>query len=94
MKILVTGVLGTVGSILKQKLQAKGQAVLGIDLYHAPGEVGFTQKMSGETFNECWSLDNVTINNNDEIIVNFINDFMVNVFCNGKKIWSVINSLK
>jgi len=53
MKILVTGVLGTVGSILKQKLQAKGHDVFGIDLYHAPGEIGFTQKMSGETLDYC-----------------------------------------
>lgn len=50
--------------------------------------------MDGETFNECWSIDNVVLNKEDSVIVNFINDIIVNVFCNGNKIWSVINSIK
>lgn len=53
MKILVTGVLGTVGSILKEKLIKKGHNVFGIDLYHAPGEVGFVQSMSSEYSDYC-----------------------------------------
>jgi dTDP-glucose 4,6-dehydratase len=53
MKILVTGVLGTVGSILKNKLIAKGHDVFGVDLAHAPGEQGFVQAMSSETADYC-----------------------------------------
>ena len=53
MKILVTGVLGTVGSILKQKLIENGHDVFGVDLPHAPGEVGFVQVMSGEHQDYC-----------------------------------------
>lgn len=53
MRILVTGVLGTVGSILKQKLINKGHSVFGIDLPHAPGEAGFIQKMSSEKQDYC-----------------------------------------
>jgi dTDP-glucose 4,6-dehydratase len=53
MKILITGVLGTVGSILKQKLIYKGHDVFGVDLMHAPGEVGFMQVMSGERQDYC-----------------------------------------
>lgn len=53
MNILVTGVLGTVGSILKQKLTESGHNVFGIDLPHAPGEVGFVQVMSGESQDYC-----------------------------------------
>ena len=53
MKILVTGVLGTVGSILKNKLIEKGHEVFGVDLAHAPGEQGFVQAMSSETADYC-----------------------------------------
>jgi dTDP-glucose 4,6-dehydratase len=53
MKILVTGVLGTVGSILKNKLIEKGHDVFGIDLPHHTGECGFIQKMSSEIQDYC-----------------------------------------
>ncbi len=53
MNILITGVLGTVGSILKQKLKEKNHNIIGVDLYHAPGEIGFSQKMSSEQNDYC-----------------------------------------
>lgn len=53
MRILVTGVLGTVGSILKNKLVDKGHEVFGIDLPHSPGEQGFVQSMSSEKQTYC-----------------------------------------
>jgi dTDP-glucose 4,6-dehydratase len=53
MRILITGVLGTVGSILKEKLLAKGHNVFGLDLPHAPGECGFVQNMSSEIQDYC-----------------------------------------
>lgn len=53
MKILVTGVLGTVGSILNDKLKSKGHSVFGVDLPHHPGETGFAQSMSSELSNYC-----------------------------------------
>lgn len=53
MKILVTGVLGTVGSILKNKLLEKNHEVFGVDLAHAPGEKGFVQRMSSEIPTYC-----------------------------------------
>lgn len=53
MKILVTGVLGTVGSILSDKLKSKGHTVFGVDLPHHPGETGFAQSMSSELSNYC-----------------------------------------
>jgi len=53
MKILITGVLGTVGSILKEKLKSKGHQVFGIDLPHSPGECGFIQSMSSENQDYC-----------------------------------------
>lgn len=53
MKILVTGVLGTVGTILKSKLIEKGHEVFGVDLKHAPGEGGFVQAMSSEAADYC-----------------------------------------
>lgn len=53
MRILVTGVLGTVGSILNEILIKKGHSVFGVDLPHHPGEVGFVQTMSSETSNYC-----------------------------------------
>lgn len=49
MRVLITGVIGTVGSILKSKLLESGHSVFGVDLIHSVGEVGFTQKMSTET---------------------------------------------
>jgi dTDP-glucose 4,6-dehydratase len=55
MKILVTGVLGTVGSILKDKLIEKGHVVFGIDLPHSIGHQGFVQSMSSaeQTYCRC-----------------------------------------
>jgi dTDP-glucose 4,6-dehydratase len=53
MRVLITGVLGTVGSILKQKLQHQGHSVFGIDLPHYPGETGFVQVMSAENADYC-----------------------------------------
>lgn len=53
MKILVTGVLGTVGTILKKKLIEKGHEVFGVDIKHAPGEAGFVQAMSSEVADYC-----------------------------------------
>jgi dTDP-glucose 4,6-dehydratase len=53
MKILITGVLGTVGSILKEKLKHKGHEVFGVDIKHAPGETGFVQTMSSEEADYC-----------------------------------------
>ena len=55
MKILITGVLGTIGTSLKQQLINKGHEVFGIDLYHSFGEVGYSQRMSNEknTYSRC-----------------------------------------
>jgi dTDP-glucose 4,6-dehydratase len=53
MKILITGVLGTVGSKLKRKLENTGNSVFGVDLQHAPGEIGFIQSMSAEKSEYC-----------------------------------------
>lgn len=53
MRILVTGVLGTVGSILDIKLKEKGHDVFGVDLPHSPGEIGFAQTMSSEKSKYC-----------------------------------------
>jgi dTDP-glucose 4,6-dehydratase len=53
MKILITGVHGTVGSILKEKLIEKGHTVFGVDTMHAPGEGGFVQVMSSEINDYC-----------------------------------------
>jgi dTDP-glucose 4,6-dehydratase len=53
MKVLVTGVLGTVGTLLKERLIEKGYEVFGVDLKHAPGEGGFVQAMSSETADYC-----------------------------------------
>lgn len=55
MKILVTGVLGTVGKILNKKLLEKNHIVFGIDLSHHHGEQGFSQNMSSEnqTYSRC-----------------------------------------
>ncbi len=48
MKILVTGSKGVVGQKLVKELIKKGHFVFGVDLYHASGEIGFAQRMSGE----------------------------------------------
>lgn len=45
--------MGTVGSILKNKLIEKGHSVFGVDLPHAPGECGFVQIMSSESQDYC-----------------------------------------
>lgn len=42
--------------------------------------------MDGKTFNECWSITNVEVSDNDNVVVNFINERMVSVFVNGNKI--------
>ena len=49
--------------------------------------------MNGKTFNECWFITDVEIKDNDNVVVNFINDHMINVFVNGDKIWSIIKSI-
>lgn len=49
--------------------------------------------MDGKTFNECWSITNVEVSDNDNVVVNFINEQMVNIFVNGSKIWSIITSM-
>ena len=49
--------------------------------------------MDGKTFNECWSITDVEINDDDNVVVNFINEQMINVFVNGNKIWSIIKSI-
>ena len=49
--------------------------------------------MNGKTFNECWSIENVEVSDNDKVIVNFINDQIINIFVNGNKIWSIITSI-
>jgi hypothetical protein len=51
-------------------------------------------EMSGQTFKECWNIDGLEIQDKDNVIVNFINDIIVNIFINGVKKWSVINSIK
>ena len=49
--------------------------------------------MNGKTFNECWFITDVEIKDNDNVVVNFINEQMINVFVNGNKIWSIITSI-
>lgn len=48
--ILVTGCNGTVGSFLRDILQERGHDVFGIDVDHAPGEVGWEHQMSETEF--------------------------------------------
>jgi len=48
MKILVTGSKGVVGKILVEKLKKNNHDVIGCDLLHHPGQIGFTQNMSSE----------------------------------------------
>lgn len=50
-KILVTGSKGVLGSWLTKMLEEKGHEIFGIDLYHAPGEVGWEQEMAKGKFN-------------------------------------------
>jgi dTDP-glucose 4,6-dehydratase len=50
MRILVTGSKGVVGQKLVKKLQSKGHSVFGVDIQHHAGEIGFVQRMSGETW--------------------------------------------
>ena len=49
--------------------------------------------MDGKTFHECWFIEDVKIKDTDNVVVNFINNKMVNIFVNGNKIWSVIKGL-
>jgi hypothetical protein len=49
--------------------------------------------MDGKTFNECWYITDVVINDTDDVVVNFINEQMINVFVNGQKIWSIVKSV-
>jgi hypothetical protein len=42
--------------------------------------------MNGKTFKECWFIKDLIINDNDDLIVNFINNKMVNIESNGKKV--------
>ena len=51
-----------------------------------------TIPMDGKTFNECWFISNVEVSDNDNVVVNFINEHMINVFVNGSKVWSIITS--
>lgn len=44
-KILVTGSKGVVGSLLTKRLEEHGHEVYGIDLFHAPGEIGWDYLM-------------------------------------------------
>ncbi len=46
--ILITGSKGIVGSQLVHMLSKKGHRVYGIDLFHAPGEIGWEHQMSEE----------------------------------------------
>lgn len=46
MKILVTGSNGVIGTWLMRILTKRGHEVVGIDASHAPGEIGWEQKMS------------------------------------------------
>ena len=54
-KILVTGSKGIVGSMLLKELKNRDFNVFGVDLFHAPGEIGFIQEMSSEewTYSRC-----------------------------------------
>lgn len=40
--------------------------------------------MDGKTFNECWSVEDLVIKNQDNVIVKFFNDTIVNVKVNEK----------
>ena len=51
MRILVTGSKGVVGTGLTEMLREKGHDVLGLDLMHADGEVGWVHEMSNTTCN-------------------------------------------
>ena len=55
MRILVTGSKGVVGQKLTQELKKRGHSVMGVDLLHQKGELGFIQKMSNEkwTYTRC-----------------------------------------
>lgn len=54
--ILVTGSKGVIGSKLVEMLSEKGHEVYSIDLFHAPGEIGWEHQMSEEknfTYARC-----------------------------------------
>ena len=55
MKILVTGSKGVIGQKLTKELTQRGHNVFGIDLQHYPGEIGYIQRMSNEswTYSRC-----------------------------------------
>ena len=50
MKILVTGSKGVIGSYLTKMLADRGHQVLGIDLHHGAGEIGWEHEMSKSFF--------------------------------------------
>ena len=50
MNILVTGSKGVIGKKLTNELLIRGHNVFGIDLFHAPGEYGFIQRMGAEDY--------------------------------------------
>lgn len=54
-RILITGIKGVVGSCLSKILKEDGHSVFGIDLHHAPGEIGYHHLMaSGEpSYSRC-----------------------------------------
>jgi dTDP-glucose 4,6-dehydratase len=45
MNILITGVKGVIGKLLEKELISLGHYVIGVDLLHGPGEIGFSQIM-------------------------------------------------
>jgi dTDP-glucose 4,6-dehydratase len=50
-KILITGSKGVIGSWLVKMLASQGHKIFGIDLIHAPGEIGWEHEMSLGDFN-------------------------------------------
>lgn len=50
-KILITGNKGVLGSYITKMLPERGHEVFGIDLEHAPGEIGWEHEMSKGEFN-------------------------------------------
>jgi len=43
---------------------------------------------NGKWFNECWHIEGLTVNNADNVTINFEDNLMQEVFLNGKLAWN------
>lgn len=73
-KILITGSKGVLGSYLTKMLEDKGHKVFGIDLQHAPGEIGWEQEMS-KWVNEMQIRNSILRYDTKTVIVRIFNTY-------------------